>query len=228
MSAPAAAVVFDADGVLIDTEPAWVAARGALFARHGRRFGPPEITATLGTGVAGTAVALSRLLNRPTRARQLSDELLALLLEQVSSAPVRPLPGALDLVAELQGRLPLAVASNSPRQLLTRTLEAAGLAERFDVVLGADEVRHPKPAPDLYRTAVERLGTRPAETVAVEDSPTGVAAARAAGLYVLGIPSMAGVHLDADEVAHALDDPALRHRLGLPHRAAPCGNDGVQ
>lgn len=215
-----AAVVFDADGVLVDTEGAWAAARAALFARHGRPFGAGEHEATLGTGVAGTGAMLSRLLGQPAAAAELGDEMSTLLVAQVSNAPVRPLAGALALVRDLKGRLPLAVASNSPRALLAKTLQAAGLAGRFDVVIGADEVRRPKPAPDLYLTAVQRLGTQPADSIAVEDSPAGVAAARAAGLYVIGVRSAAGVDLAADEVAQSLDDPALRHNLGLGDRSA--------
>ncbi len=213
-----AAVVFDADGVLVDTEPAWAAARAALYARHGQEFGARAKRETLGTGVAGTGQRLSDLLEAPACAGELADELLALLLEQVTGGPVRALPGALELVDELQGRLPLAVASNSPRALLARTLEATGLAGRFDVVLGADEVPHPKPAPDLYRTAVERLGAEPGASVAVEDSAPGVAAARAAGLYVIGVHARDGASLEADQLASSLRDPALRARLGLSPR----------
>ncbi len=213
-----AAVVFDADGVLVDTEPAWAAARTALYAHHHQQFGAAAKRETLGTGIAGTGQLLSRLLKAPARAGELTDELLALLVEQVSGGPVRALPGALELVDELQGQLPLAVASNSPRALLDRTLQATGLAGRFDVVLGADEVPRPKPAPDLYRTAVERLGAQPGASVAIEDSAPGVAAARAAGLYVIGVHSRDGASLEADQLASSLRDPALRARLGLSPR----------
>lgn len=215
-----AAIVFDADGLLIDTEPAWVAARGALYARHGAPFGPGERQATLGTGVSGTARRLSVRLGDGARAGELTAELLDLLVAEVARATVHPLPGAAALVDELTGRISLAVASNSPRALLERTLEAAGFAGRFDVVLGVDEVARPKPAPDLYLRAVERLGARPEDSVAVEDSPAGVASARSAGLYVIGIPSAAGVALDAGEIAASLGDPALRGALGLPSRTA--------
>ena len=210
-----AAVVFDADGVLVDTEPAWVAARGALFERHDRRFGAQDERRTLGTGVAGTAQALAGLLGDPGRAQDLAEELLELLLDAVAAVPPRPLPGAQQLLARLRGRLPVAVASNSPRVLLSQTLTRSGLDGLFDVVLGADEVPNPKPAPDLYATAVERLGSAPATSIAVEDSPAGIASARAAGLVVIGIRSRRDVSLDADEIAGALDDPRVAARLGL-------------
>ncbi|MDQ6779446.1 MAG: HAD family phosphatase [Actinomycetota bacterium] len=211
-----AAVVFDADGVLVDTEPAWAAARGALYNRYGMAFGERQHRQTLGTGLAGTSQALSGLLGMSKRAGELHEELLSLLLAEVSKHPPRPLPGALELVHELRGRLPIAVASNSPRVLLDMSLAAALLAGLFDVVLGVDEVAHAKPAPDLYLTAARRLGADPKRSVALEDSPAGVAAARDAGLYVIGITSPTHVNSDGDEVIDSLSDPRLRALLGLP------------
>lgn len=207
--------MFDADGVLIDTEPAWATARRALFQRHGRRFGPAEDRQTLGGGVAGTGRMLSELLDQPDRTQPLSEELLALLLDQVQTDPPRPLPGAIGLLEELRGQLPIAVASNSPRVLLAQNLDAAGLRRFPDLILGGDEVGDPKPAPDLYLTASKRLGVKPSESIAIEDSPAGVAAARTAGLYVIGIQTRPDVTLHAHEVADSLNDPALRARLGI-------------
>ena len=146
-------------------------------------------------------------------------ELFRLLLSGEMAKGVRPLPGALELAEELRGSVPIAVASNSPREILAGALEAAGLSDAFDVVIGVDEVSEAKPAPDLYLTASERLGAPPAESIAVEDSPAGVAAARAAGLYVIGIPSLAGVALEADMTADSLDDVAVRERLGVAEPA---------
>ena len=115
-----------------------------------------------------------------------------------------PLPGALTLVRALRGRIPIAVASNTPRALIEPALDAAGLGGAFGAIVGADDVENPKPAPDAYVTACTVLGSPPAETIALEDSPTGVAAARAAGLYVIGVPSLPGVVLEADEVHESL------------------------
>ncbi len=216
-----AAVVFDADGVLVDTEPAWAAARADLFARHGRRFGPGDGRRTLGTGVAGTGEVLAGLLGAPERADALAAELLDLLLEHVRARPPVALPGAAGLVGELRGRTPLAVASNAPRALLDTTLGAAGLAGLADVVVAADEVARPKPSPDLYVEALRRLGAPAAASVAVEDSPAGAASARAAGMWVIGVPSAPGVRLPADEVAGSLRDASVRRRLGLPGGSEP-------
>jgi len=119
-----AAVVFDSDGVLLDSGPAWRAARTELFERHGRTFGEDENREAIGTGVAGTGRLPSRL-HRPDRADDLSDEFENLLSGEMAKG-VRPLPGALELVEELRGSppnrpgrsrggcVPIAVASNSP------------------------------------------------------------------------------------------------------------------
>jgi HAD superfamily hydrolase (TIGR01509 family) len=111
--------------------------------------------------------------------------------------------------------MPLAVASNSPRVLVDLALASSGLADAFAAVVCGDEVEDLKPAPDIYLEAALRLGARPEETVALEDSPTGVAAARAAGMYVVGVPSVAGVALEADLVTDSLADAAVRRALGL-------------
>lgn len=220
-----AAVVFDADGVLLDTEGHWQAARHALFVHHGRAFGPAENRQTVGTGISGTGRALSRLLGHPELADDLSDQLLALLSERIAEQPPIPLPGALALVCELHGYLPIGVASNSPRALLGTSLECVGLEAAFDVVIGADEVAMAKPEPDIYLAACRRLDAAPEQSVAIEDSPTGTAAARGAGLYVIGVSSTPGCELDADQTADSLNDAHLRASLGLPYeiRERPAG-----
>lgn len=219
------AVVFDADGVLFDTAGHWREARRTLFIRHGRDFGQAENRETVGTGVDGTGRALSGLLGHPELADDLSDQLFTLLSEHLTAQPPSLLPGALDLVGELRGRMPIGVASNSPRALLALSLDSTGLKTAFDAVVGADEVTETKPAPDLYLAACRRLGAAPQRCVAVEDSPTGTTAARRAGLHVVGLRSFPGCDLDADEIVESLDAPRLRARLGLPSEAPASRND---
>ena len=110
------------------------------------------------------------------------------------------------------GVLPLAVASNAPRSHLLAGLRRNGLEDAFDAVLGVDDVENPKPSPDLYLRACELLGVLPAKAVALEDSPPGVAAARAAGLLVVGVPSVDGVELAADVVAPVARRPPCASR----------------
>ena len=146
---------------------------------------------------------LARVFGQPGREGELVEELISLCWEEVTTK-AEPMPGALDLVKELQGKVPLGLASNSPRAMVEAALERAGFDGAFGVLLGADDVARPKPDPEVYITACERLGAAPEESVALEDSLTGVAAARAAGMYVIGVPSHPGVELDADEVVESL------------------------
>jgi HAD superfamily hydrolase (TIGR01509 family) len=216
MTHPSPPVVFDCDGVLLDSEAAWTRAETRLFARYGKRYGIEEKRLLIGGSLEETAGAVERLLDRPGNSGGLLHELLELAAEEFAG-PVEPMPGALRLVAELHdlGR-PMAVASNSERRLVDLALKGSGLADAFDAVVAGDEVPNPKPAPDLYLEACRRLGTSPQEAVAVEDSPRGAAAARAAGLYVIGIPYLPDLPVEADLVGTSLEDPAVRAGLGLP------------
>jgi HAD superfamily hydrolase (TIGR01509 family) len=212
---PEPPVVFDMDGVLLDSEAAWTRAETRLFARYGRTYGAEEKRLLIGGSLEDTAGHMERLLARPGGSSDLLHELLELATEEFAG-PVEPMPGALELVAELHdlGR-PMAVASNSERRLVDLALAGSGLAVSFGAVVAGDEVPNPKPAPDLYLEACRRLGASPEEAVAVEDSPRGAAAARAAGLFVVGIPYLPDLPVEADLVAGSLKDPAVRAALDL-------------
>jgi HAD superfamily hydrolase (TIGR01509 family) len=213
-----AAAVFDMDGLLLDSEDCWTAAEVALFSRYGKPFGLDEKRALLGNAGDALARILERMLEQPGRGRELGEEVLALVLDEVRRVGVEPRPGAVELLADLRGGVPLAVASNSPRVLVDLALERAALADGWGAVVSGNDVEQLKPAPDIYLEACRLLGVRPEDAVALEDSPTGVASARAAGLYVVGIPSVPGVVLDADLVADSLADRPVRAALGLDSR----------
>ena len=212
---PPAAVVFDCDGLLLETESCWTLAEEELFARYGKGFGDAEKRALIGTSVLDGSRILERLLEQPGRALELGQELLALaerrLLEEATA-----FPGAEELVLELRERVPIAVASNTPGRLVRGALACAGLDHCFELVVTADQVPEPKPSPDVYLRACELLGADPARSIGLEDSPTGLAAVRAAGMYAIGIPSFPGIALDgADLVGDSLTDPRVRTALGL-------------
>jgi beta-phosphoglucomutase-like phosphatase (HAD superfamily) len=112
------------------------------------------------------------------------------------------------------------MVSNSRRGFVELGLRAAGLDGAFDVIVTAEDVARPKPAPDAYLAAAEALGAQPSACVVLEDSPTGLAAARAAGARTIGVPSVPGVVLEADLVVPSLEDRALWRALGIEAEAA--------
>lgn len=182
------AVVFDLDGLLLDTEPGWRRAESELLRRHGDAFTEADAAASLGTPV-DTVVAryAERLgLGDEGRARLLAELVDLARLEYAGTIPMRP--GASELLSALSGRVALGVASNTPRELVALALESATLDGSFDVVVTADDVARPKPAPDVYVEACRQLGVAPAAAVALEDSAVGIAAARLAGLTVIAVP----------------------------------------
>jgi HAD superfamily hydrolase (TIGR01509 family) len=202
------AVVFDCDGLLVDTEPCWTAAERELFARHGTVFTLEHKAQIIGRSPAGAGQAMARLLDLPGAGPALADELLSLVHDRITHG-VRPRPGATHLVSQVAGRFPVAVASNSPRHLLDAALAAAGFDHALPVRIGVDEVPSPKPAPDLYLAACALLAMDPLECLALEDSPVGLQAARAAGLHTVGVPSLPGLALAADLVVPSLGDSLL-------------------
>ena len=206
-----AAVLFDNDGLLLDTEVLWTRAEVTLFARYGVTFTLDHKRELIGTSGPVTEAKVERWLGQPGRGGALMAEMHDLVMDE-ALAGVDPMPGAVELLDRVQA--PVGVASNSPRTFVERTLEVAGLRDRFACVLSADDVAHPKPAPDVYVALARGLGADPAACVALEDSPTGVAAARAAGAFVIGIPSLDGMVLDeADLVVESLADPRVLARL---------------
>jgi HAD superfamily hydrolase (TIGR01509 family) len=211
------AVVFDNDGLLLDTESVWTRAEQDLFARRGTEFTPADKRVLVGTSAAIAGGVLEQRLGEPGRAAELIEELNVLVVAELEHG-VEAMIGARELLASLRRRgTPIGLVSNSPLAFVRRSLELVGFEDRFDVVLSAHEVAAPKPAPDPYLEACRRLGVEPGPAVvALEDSPTGVAAARAAGLTVIGVPSIAGVALDeAHHLADSLLDEVISTRLAL-------------
>jgi HAD superfamily hydrolase (TIGR01509 family) len=211
-----AAVVFDNDGLLLDTEEAWTRAEKVLFARHGGRFTVEHKHDLIGSSRPVAAAKLESMLDVPGRGLALMDELHELVMEEALH-DIPPRPGAIELLEAVKQRgTPVALASNSSGEFVRRTLTTAGLDGAFAVIVTADDVVHGKPAPDIYLEACRRLGQPPASCIALEDSPPGVAAAHAAGMYVIGVPYLPAIALpEADLLAATLEDPAVHAAVGL-------------
>jgi HAD superfamily hydrolase (TIGR01509 family) len=212
-----AAVVFDNDGLLLDTEATWTRAEEALFERHGSSFTIEHKRGLIGTSRSTGAVKLEAMLDLPGRGTVLMDELHELVMEEaLGGAP--PRPGALELLeAVRRAGLPVGLASNSARGFVERVLSVAGLLDgRFDAVVTADDVERPKPAPDLYLAACAALGAPPERSAALEDSPIGVAAAVAAGMFVIAVPYLPDTEIEGASLgARSLADPRVAKALGL-------------
>jgi HAD superfamily hydrolase (TIGR01509 family) len=195
------------DGLLLETEESWHASESELFRRYGAEFSHEDQLALIGTGMAVSARYYARRLGFPEeRGTELVTEMLTIMHDHVRRE-VATRPGALELVSRLRDMdVPLGLASNSPRFLADDALATAGLADAFDAIVTADDVEHPKPAPDIYLLACERLGVGVDEALALEDSVSGVAAAKAAGLTCIAVPMFAETDVSAaDRVIDSLE-----------------------
>jgi HAD superfamily hydrolase (TIGR01509 family) len=211
------AVVFDNDGLLLDTESVWTRAEQDLFARRGTEFTPADKRELVGTSAEIAGRLLEQRLGEPGQAEALIEELNALVVAELEHG-VEAMIGARELLDRLRERgTPLGLVSNSPLRFVRRSIEIVGFERHFDVVLSAHEVAAPKPAPDPYLEACRRLGVEAGPAVvALEDSPTGVAAARAAGLTVIGVPSIEGIALEeAHHLAESLLDETVARQLDI-------------
>jgi HAD superfamily hydrolase (TIGR01509 family) len=200
------AVVFDMDGLLLDTEVLWEKAEEALFTAHGGVFSHEDKMHVIGTSFDVTARYFAeRLGEPPERGPELVEEMTETMFAAVQR-DVAGRPGALELVARLRGRIPLGLASNSPRRLVDAALASAGLTDAFAAIVTSEDVVQAKPAPDIYLEACRRLGSVPSETLALEDSGSGIAAAKAAGLTCIAVPQYAETDVSAaDRVIDSLE-----------------------
>jgi len=181
------AVVFDLDGVLIDSEPVWEQVRRGLVAERGGHWAADAQRRLMG-------------MSTPEWARYLSEDLgvglppgdVAALVTGRMAARYREhiplLPGAADAVRRLAARWPLGLASSAPAVLIETVLQAAGLSPDFQVTMSTEQVPQGKPAPDIYQAVAGRLGVAAASCAAVEDSSNGLRSAAAAGLRVIAVP----------------------------------------
>ena len=203
------AVIFDMDGLLLDTETLWHGAEVELFQRHGAEFTWEDKIAVIGTSFDFSARYFADRLGRPREeGAALVDEMIGLMHERVLRQ-VDARPGALELVDRLRALdgVKLGLASNSPRFLVEDALATAGVVDAFDAIVTSSDVAAAKPAPDIYLRACADLGVAPSEALALEDSASGVAAAKAAGLTCIAVPQFAETDVSAaDRVVDSLEE----------------------
>jgi HAD superfamily hydrolase (TIGR01509 family) len=183
-----AAVVFDLDGVLLDSEQRWNEAKAALVRESGGHWREEAPTVMMGMSSPEWAAYLRDELGVPMDVDAISRDVVRRMQEGYGhELPL--LPGAGEAVRSLGGRWPLGLASSSNREIIDRVLELAGFADSFRVTLSSEEVRRGKPAPDVYLETARRLGVASERCVAIEDSSNGLRAAAAAGMVVIAVPN---------------------------------------
>ena len=200
-----AGVIFDLDGVLVDSEPVWADAKRELVREAGGTWTADAPIAMLGMSGPEWSAYMRDDLRVPLDAKEIGERVVAAVLERVEHG-VPVIPGSLEAVAVLAERWPVGLASSADRPVIEAVLTATGLKPFFDVTVSSGEAGRGKPAPDVYLAAAERLGVPPDRTVAVEDSPNGIRAAIAAGMGVIAIPNP---HAPVDDETLATADVVL-------------------
>jgi HAD superfamily hydrolase (TIGR01509 family) len=202
------AIVFDMDGVLIDSEPIHFEVLNTVLGRDGHSLSRDENEEFIGT----TSEAMFEALIARQHLRRSIAEYIAcydLTLLKALEQPRAPQPGVLDLIAQCRATgIRLAVASSSRRLWIEATLRSLGLSDDFDVIVSGDDVERSKPDPAIYRLAAQRLAVKPERCLAIEDSPKGVQSARGAGMTVLGVRTPYTAHLSLDGVIRTVESLA--------------------
>jgi HAD superfamily hydrolase (TIGR01509 family) len=183
------AVMFDMDGLLVDSEPLWYVAESEVMTRLGGTWTPADQHALVGGSMARTVGYLLARATRPAEPATVGRWLIEEMVELVRTRPLPPLPGVLSLLAEVRAAgLPHALVTSSEPAVVDAVLDR--LDVRFDVVVCGADVAVAKPDPEGYRLAAAKLAADPRRCIALEDSPNGVTAAEAAGLRVVAVPSV--------------------------------------
>lgn len=204
---PITGIVFDCDGLLLETETRWTIAEEIVCAENDAEFSMDLKRQMLGSSIPRAGVMLAAWCGRPeSEGPRFADELLVAFRRAVDEYGVEPLPGVADFLSAVHGRVPLAVASNNTEEETRRTLSRSTLPDVFSAYRCAGGALPAKPAPDMYLAACAAIGVEPRDAVAFEDSVPGATAAMRAGMRVIGIPSTPGVVLPTPVVLSSIAD----------------------
>ena len=226
------AVLFDVDGVLVDSEHRWNDMRRAFAASHGCAWTDEDQRSVMG-GNSGqwSRVMAERLALGDVSADQIRDAVVHGVVAAFRAGTIEVIDGAAAAVRRLAARLPVAIASSAHPSVISAAVEALGLHGVFAAIASSDEVAYAKPDPDVYLLAARRLGVDPARGLVVEDSTNGVLAGKAAGAVVVLVPNAAvppapGTEMLADATLERITDidlDALAVLVGLPRRSVGLG-----
>jgi HAD superfamily hydrolase (TIGR01509 family) len=184
------AVVFDLDGVILDTEELWNEVREGLARERGGRWSERAQSDMMGMSSTEWSQYMHDDVGLPESPDEINREVVDRMLERYTQE-LPLIDGAVDAVRRLAAEWPLGVASSSNRVLIDKVLDVSGLASSFQVTVSSEEVARGKPAPDVYLEAAHRLGAEPSQAAAIEDSASGIRSAHAAGMAVIAIPNHA-------------------------------------
>ncbi|WP_210639855.1 MULTISPECIES: HAD family phosphatase [unclassified Pseudomonas] len=180
--------IFDMDGVLVDSEPAYMELERLSYARYGIVLNETELSRFVGTTQLHMWNAIKTEYGLADPLDCLMAEHHRRLMESLNAAPLTPMPGVTQLLLALKkAGIPCAVASSSPRELVALILRNARLQHFFNEIICGDDVKHSKPDPEIFLMAAKRLGIPPSSCVVIEDSTHGVAAAKAATMFCIGL-----------------------------------------
>ena len=182
------AVVFDMDGVIVDSEQVWDDVREQLARERGGRWHDRAQADMMGMSSPEWSAYMHDEIGLSETPEEINAEVVRRMLERYRDR-LPLIPGAVDAVRRLAPEFRLAVASSSNRPLIETVLEQAGIADLFERVVSSEEVAGGKPAPDVYLEAAKRLGVEPGRAAAIEDSSNGIRAAHAAGMRVIALPN---------------------------------------
>lgn len=218
------AVVFDMDGVLVESEHLWERMWTSFAASRGHQWTVEQTRQVQGMSAPEWAAFLARFCEASESAEDTEHVVVADMIAALDQGEIELLPGAREMVTEVVQRASIALASSAPRKLIDAVLDRHGLAAHFTATVSSAEVPRGKPSPDVYLEAARKLGRDAGECLAVEDSSNGLRAAAAAGMTVVAIPS-SGYPPAEDALAKAayvasdLDEVRLRLLESLPEPA---------
>jgi HAD superfamily hydrolase (TIGR01509 family) len=212
------ALVFDLDGVLLDSEQVWNQAKEEVVHEHGGRWREEAPRRMMGMSSLEWSRYLHDELGVPLEPDAISDEVVRR-LERIYRDRLPLVDGAAEAVERLAEALPLGLASSSNREIIDLFLELSGLGSNFAVTISSEEVARGKPAPDVYLEVLRRMGADPADSIAVEDSDNGIRAAKAACMRVVAVPNPhyppdPAVLAEADDVVGSLHELTLERAVG--------------
>jgi HAD superfamily hydrolase (TIGR01509 family) len=183
------AVIFDLDGVIVDSEIWWDEARMEFAQRHGRTWTTDDRAAVMGANSRGWSATMHERLRLEMPDSEIERAIVGAVVERYRQEGAPRIPGAIETVRRIAAEVPIAVASSAHPDVISAALQATGLDEVFRVVVSSDSVAHGKPAPDVYLETARQLGVDPSECLVIEDSRNGVLAAKSAGMTVVLVPN---------------------------------------